>query len=58
MRRVIVAALEAVCTLLGAIPKWEGGRWYRFGHWGCQLGLASWSDRLDQRWGTGVWGAC
>lgn len=58
MRSLVV--LEGACGLLESIPylartDW---RWYRAGDYGCRwLRLASLSDRLDQRWGTGVWRA-
>lgn len=58
MRRAIVAGLETVCGLLDAVPTWEDGRWYRYGDWGCRVGLSAWADRLDRRWHTGVWKAC
>lgn len=54
VRRLLVAGLERLCTLLDRIPTREQGRWF-IGGWGCRIGLARWSDRLDQRWHTGHW---
>ncbi len=56
MKYLIVAGLERLCTLLDAIPAYEGGRWYRYVDWGCRLGIAAWSGRLEDRWETGAWG--
>jgi len=55
IRRLIVRVLSRTCTFLDGIPgRWDG-RWYRYGQWGCQLRLGSWSANLDERWHTGVW---
>jgi hypothetical protein len=42
VRRLIVTALNRACDLT-----------HDHHRWGCIL--ATWSDRLDQRWQTGVW---
>lgn len=59
-RRWVVIALEAACTALDRIPAIERdvGRWrlFRFGGWGCRIGLARRSAELDEHWGTGEWG--
>lgn len=44
MRRGIVIGLEWLC-----------GRLDKLNCLGCRIGLANWSDALDQRWGTKVW---
>lgn len=38
MRRLIWLLDEA----LDRIPRYEDGRWYRYGDWGCQLCLSRW----------------
>lgn len=59
MKFIVVAGLEKLCTLLDAIPRYTAKRWWRYGDWGCQLGLSMLSGTLDQRWGgTGYWRAC
>jgi hypothetical protein len=55
MREFVVAMLEKLCTLLDAIPRYSARRWWRYGDWGCSLGLARLSARLEQRWETGYW---
>ena len=55
MRLLLVVVTERLCRILDAIPRYCEGRWYRHGDWGCQLGLAMLSYRLDERWGTGSW---
>lgn len=37
--RVLGTLAWAVDELLDRIPRREDGRWYRYGDWGCQLGL-------------------
>jgi hypothetical protein len=44
IRRAVVRALDAACNLTHHTPA---------NRWGCLL--ATWSDRLDRRWQTGVW---
>lgn len=64
----IVSAIETLDILLDAIPSVEfevtqrsNGyfnfvtRICRYGGWGCLLGVANLSSRLDDRWDTGVW---
>ena len=53
MKALIVRTLEAACGPVDRLPNWT----YPFvGTWlGCPGGLALWSSRLDERWGTGVW---
>lgn len=60
MKRLIVDGLERLDGWLDQIPsvgRDENGRLriYRESQWGCRLRLAYFSDRLDQRWQTGVW---
>jgi len=55
MRLLIVVALEKLCTLLDAVPRYNAGRWWRYGDWGCQLHLARRSAELDEQWRTGSW---
>jgi hypothetical protein len=50
-RRTVVVALATLCGLLDALP-WLPGPVTRFR---CPNGMAALSERLDQRWGTGVW---
>jgi hypothetical protein len=57
-RRLVVLVLVAVCTALDAIPSARDSIRVRrvcVSGYGCRLHLAELSDRLDQRWGTGVW---
>jgi hypothetical protein len=55
----IVWGLVNLCALLDHIPVYRRGEkgWHwTTAQWGCwPLGLAMKSDRLDQRWNTGVW---
>lgn len=56
----IVWFLVNLCGVLDRIPtvrRGEGGRLHwTASQWGCSpFKLAYWSDRLDQRWHTGVW---
>jgi hypothetical protein len=61
MKTAIVKGLVLACTALDYLPmchrieSWWRWRWYRHGLLGCQLGMADWSVKLDQRWRTGVW---
>jgi hypothetical protein len=32
--------IERLDTLLDAVPTYEGGRWFRYGGWGCRMGLS------------------
>lgn len=55
LKRSYVLLLVGLCGLLDAIPgRWDG-RWHRRGDWGCMIGLAHESARLDEKWKTGVW---
>ena len=56
MKRLIVKWLEDLCDLLDRIPLRENGRRVA-SCWGCRLGLADLSARLDERWETGHWKA-
>ena len=52
----IVYGLLVLCTLLDNIPRYEQGRWWRYGDWGCYpFRLASRSMQLEDRWHTGAW---
>lgn len=55
IRWFIVWSLENLCHLLDRIPTYEDGRWYRYGDWGCLLGLSRRSSDLNDRWGLNVW---
>lgn len=59
MKALIVGALARLCTWLDWLPGWDrdedGWHWYRSACWGCRLGLANYSLRLDDHWQTGVW---
>lgn len=55
VKRWVVEQIERTCAILDNIPRYEEGRWWRHGTWGCKWGLMEWADRLDQKWGTGVW---
>lgn len=48
-----MSSLEKACGLVDRLPNWT----YPFvGNWiGCPTGMALWSSRLDERWGTGEW---
>jgi len=35
--------------VLDRIPRYEDHRWYRYGHWGCTLGLRRYWDRDEHR---------
>ena len=35
VKRAVVVGLEVVCGVLDRIPRYEQGRWYRHGCWGC-----------------------
>lgn len=54
MKRRLVSALEAACTLTHPIVHRRPWLWLPLPI--CPL--ACLSDRLDQRWGTGVWQPC
>ena len=55
----IVWFLVNLCGALDAIPvprRGEAGWHWSTAQWGCYpFRLAALSDRLDQRWNTGVW---
>jgi hypothetical protein len=56
VKKFILKLIDKVCWWLDCVPRYEGGRWYRYGQWGCYpLGLAHFGDRLEDRWKTGVW---
>lgn len=55
-RYLVVAGLEWSCWVLDRIPGRSGGHWTRYGDWGCRIGLAYRSARLEDRWDTGFWG--
>lgn len=55
VKRLIVKGMSRTCWLIDGIrPGWIVGytplRWL-----GCPCGLALWSSKLDERWGTGEW---
>jgi len=52
---VLVALTAWLCAALDHLPGRIGGQWRRYGQWGCLIGLASVSARLDERWDTGYW---
>jgi len=59
-KRFIVDQLEKLDTQLDNLPtvmKDEYGRWrvFRWGGWGCRIGLAKLSGFLDELWQTGMW---
>lgn len=54
----IVHGLLTLCTVLDNIPRYEQGRWWRYGDWGCYpFKLAHRSVLLDDRWHTGCFWA-
>lgn len=59
MKRLIVSGLEKACSALDNIPRIYryDNRWHytRGGCWGCSIGLANASAKLDEKWQTGVW---
>lgn len=57
MKKLIVWSLELLCHALDNIPTYEDGQWFRYGDWGCQIGLSKHSAMLDEKWDTGVWKA-
>jgi len=40
MRKATAFFLDALCGVLDCIPRCSEGRWYRYGDWGCQIGIA------------------
>ena len=56
IKYAIVHGLVGLCTVLDNIPRYEQGRWWRYGDWGCYpFRLAYQSATLDSRWHTGAW---
>jgi hypothetical protein len=56
-QRALVIAMECGCNVIDYLPDWTWRVPYLHrlgcGHGG---GLAIWSGRLDERWGTRAWG--
>jgi hypothetical protein len=56
IQRMLVEKLEDLCGFIDRnVPGYWDGKWHRGGQWGCSIGLAAWSVRLDDRWQTGYW---
>jgi hypothetical protein len=55
LKRWLVAAMERSCSLIDQIRPWQIVAYTPLRWLGCPRGLAAWSDRLDQHWGTEVW---
>lgn len=57
-KRLYIGLVERVCTLLDHVPCRDSidGKWYRMGDWGCRFGVCLHAVRVDERWGTEVWG--
>jgi len=48
--KLLYRAAERLDELLDAVPRYEDGRWFRYGDWGCQLGLGCfWSKAYERR---------
>lgn len=64
IKRAIVNGLEWLCGVLDRTPglcrtdteSWLSVRPHRYSDLGCALGLTMYGIKLDDRWGTGIWG--
>lgn len=53
----VIHALLALCTIFDSIPRYESGRWWSHGDWGCYpFKLAAFASKLEDRWDTGAFG--
>lgn len=39
IRGALLRAAETLDSALDGIPTYDDGKWYRYGHWGCRLGV-------------------